>query len=160
MIHYTKHCNEHRCPSVLQEAAGVKIEGLQRDKRIKMSISQDIDHVVSAAVVRVSGEHSCSPSAFVPRECASRSEDYVLARPASLQTSRATRRNFVVATAQDGHSGSPLPPPPPEPAASRRTGCSSYRHKFDKSLGNRPASSIATRPRAYLTGEKGEGRVL
>lgn len=45
-------------------------------------------------------------------------------------------------------------------AASRRTGCSSYRHKFDKSPGNRPASSIATRPRAYLTGEKGEGRVL
>lgn len=54
-------------------------------------------------------EHSCSPSAFVPRECASRSEDYVLARPASLQTSRAIRRNFVAATARDGHSGSPLP---------------------------------------------------
>lgn len=48
--------------------------------------------------VRRTPERSCSPSACVPRECASRSDDYVLARPASLQTSRATRRNFVAAT--------------------------------------------------------------
>lgn len=128
-----------------------------------MSISGDIDHRCRCrcrpGVWRTAEQLVFGHLPSFPRECACRSEDYVLARPASLQTSRATRRNFVAATARDGHSGSPLPPPPPgELAASRRTGCSSYRHKFDKSPGNRPASS--SRPRTYLTGEKGEGRIL
>lgn len=54
------------------------------------------------------------------------------------------------------------PPSSSAAAASRRTGCSSYRHKFDKSLGigQRSRDSPGLRVRAYLTGEGGEGRVV